>query len=105
MEYQAYIVLSVIVYQEKDGRWTAKCPDLGTSTFGNTIDEAEKEIEEMINLHIQTLSDVGELENFLAERNIKIYKKELPREIPLNFQTIRNKLTKTREYPIPNLAH
>ena len=105
MEYQAYIVLSVIVYQEKDGRWTTKCPDLGTSTFGDTIDEAEKEIEEMINLHIQTLADVGELENFLAERNIKIYKKELPREIPLNFQTIRNKLTKTREYPIPNLDH
>jgi len=38
---RAYIKLSVIFHKEDDGRWTAECKELGTASFGNTIEEAQ----------------------------------------------------------------
>jgi len=105
MQYESYIILAIYIYQEKDERWTAECPDLGTATFGDTIEEVDEEIEEMIKLHIQTLADVGELEKYLSEKNIKIYKKRLPQKIPLPFSAFRDRLTKLREYQLPDPVH
>jgi len=67
-----YIVLTVFFKQDEDV-WTAKCQELGTATFGDTFEEAKLNIEEAIKVHLSTLEDVGEIDRFFRENNIKIY--------------------------------
>ena len=69
-----YLLLTIIFQEEDDGRWTAECKELDTASFGNTIEGSRQNIEEAICLHLNTLKDVGELDRFLKENNIKISK-------------------------------
>ena len=68
----AYIVLTII-FKPEDEIWTAECQELGTATFGDTLEEAKNNIEEAISLHLDTLKDVGERTRFFEEHNIKIH--------------------------------
>lgn len=67
-----YVHLSV-VFAAEGHRWTAECQDLGTATFGATLEEAEDRIVEAIALHLTTLDEEGELERFCSEQGIRIY--------------------------------
>ncbi len=67
-----YIVVT-FKFKKENKNWTAYCEELGTATFAETLDEAKEKIKEAVLLHLNTLEDVGERENFFAENNIKIY--------------------------------
>lgn len=64
-----YIVLTLKFRKEGD-KWTARCVELGTATFGSSLEEAEERIREAVTLHVNTLEDVGERERFFKEHNI-----------------------------------
>ena len=54
----------IIIEKEKaEGKkgyvYSAYCPTLGLSDFGNTIDEAIKRITSLIKFHIESLSGLG----------------------------------------------
>lgn len=67
-----FILLTAIIEPDEDSNcWTAKCLELGTAHFGNTPEEAQRNIKEAVKLHLETLKDVGELERFLKEHKIK----------------------------------
>jgi len=68
-----FIVLTVHFEQEQDGRWTAECKELGTATFGDTLEEANQSVREAIVLHLNGLEEVGERERFFKENNITVY--------------------------------
>ena len=65
-----YVVVTLI-FQKTGRRWTARCEELGTATFGRSLPEADKKIKEAVLLHINTLEDVGERERFFRENNIQ----------------------------------
>jgi predicted RNase H-like HicB family nuclease len=72
MRAKGYIALTYQFY--KDGRrWVGVCKELGTSTFSRSLPEVEKQLEEAVCLHLNTLEDVGERERFFQENNIKLY--------------------------------
>ena len=79
-----YIILTIIFNKEKDGKWTARCKELGTSTFANTFDEVHEDMREAVTLHLNTLEDVGERKRFFKERGIKLYTSKPPRSIPVD---------------------
>ena len=60
-------------FRKEGNRWTALCIELGTATFGRSINEAEERIKEAVLLHLNTLEDVGECERFLKERGVTFY--------------------------------
>ncbi len=64
-------MLNVKFKREGRSKWTAECVELGTATFGRTIEEAKKHMEEAIPLHIKTLEDVGEKERFFKEHHVE----------------------------------
>lgn len=74
-----YVVLTLKFRKEGD-KWTARCVELGTATFGLTLEEAEERIREAVILHLNTLEDVGERERFLKEHNIA-YHAHRPRSV------------------------
>jgi predicted RNase H-like HicB family nuclease len=70
-----FIVLTIEYRRhEKEGYWTARCPELTTSCFGDTFEEAREAILEGIELHLNTLEDVGERARFFKERGIKFHR-------------------------------
>lgn len=74
MKELGYIQLTMTFYQEKDGRWIGTCIELGTSEYGNTFDEAENNLNEAVELHLNTLEELGERKRFFKENKIKILK-------------------------------
>ena len=72
MSETGYIVLTY-KFLRLDRRWTAHCEELGTATFGRSLPEAEKKLDEAVLLHVSTLEDVGELGRFFKEHNIEFH--------------------------------
>ena len=72
MKALGFVILTV-EYRQEGGSWTARCPQLGTSMFGDTFEEAQEAIREAIHLHLNGLEEVGERERFFKEHNIKLY--------------------------------
>lgn len=68
----SYIILTVL-FQKEGERWTAECRELGTATYGDTVEEAKEAIHEAITLHLNTLEDLGECERFLQENGVEIH--------------------------------
>ncbi len=83
-----YIALSLSFYQE-EGRWLARCEELGTSTYGDSLPEAEANLKEAVLLHLNTLEDVGERERFLKENKIPLHDKR-PKKISFTYKDLSN---------------
>jgi len=67
-----FIVLTLVFEQEGDV-WTGLCKELGTAAFGDSIEEAKEVLRDLVELHLNSLEDVGECENFLKERHVKVF--------------------------------
>lgn len=67
-----YVVLTC-EYRKEGRKWVGTCQELGTSTFGRKLDEARCRLEEAVELHLETLEQVGERERFFREHQIPVY--------------------------------
>ena len=48
----------VVIQRDEDGRFNASCPELeGCYSFGNTVEEAKKNITEAIELYLQDIPE------------------------------------------------
>jgi len=79
-----YVILTFI-FKKEGRRWVASCKELGTSTYGHTVQEAIKKIHEAVTLHLNTLEKIGERARFFRKNKIKIYtsKPQKDKAIPL----------------------
>ena len=87
---ERYILLTLLFRREGDV-WTAECKELGTASFGDTLEEAIESIKDMVKLHLDALEDVGERERFLRENHVTVYDgkpKESSASIELPFGVI-----------------
>lgn len=67
-----YVVLT-LKFRQEGGQWLAYCEETGTSTYADTMEEAQEHIREAVILHLQTLEDVGECKRFFRENNITLH--------------------------------
>ena len=72
MKKKGYIVVT-LKFRKEGKKWTALCEELGTATFGRSIQEAQRKIGDLVLLHLNTLDDVGEIKKFFREHNIAFY--------------------------------
>ena len=63
-------------YRQEDGQWLGECVDLGTATFADSFEEIQRELNEAILLHLQTLEETGARAAFFKEHGIKMYRAE-----------------------------
>ena len=75
-----YVVLTY-KFRRVNRRWTAYCEELGTATFGRSLPEAEKKLDEAVLLHMNALEEVGEREHFFKEHNIECHHTEPKKDI------------------------
>lgn len=73
LNHTAFIEITIIFQPEGD-KWTAECRELGTAAFGDTLDEAREAIEDLVQLHLDTLEKLGECNRFLRESGVKVHR-------------------------------
>ena len=92
------VVLTCVV--EKEGtQFVSYCEELGTSSCGDTIEEAFENIEEAIEVHLDALDEVGELGRVFRERAIEV--QQLPLSEPIPRVIPMGKLVKAIRRQIP----
>ena len=53
-------------------QWTGTCLELGTSTFGDTLDEAKKELQEAVTLQLDEMERLGFIADYLEENRVPV---------------------------------
>ncbi len=64
------MMLTVVVVVE-GSQFVSRCLELGTTSCGDTLEEAIANIEEAVELHLEALQETGELERLLREDRVK----------------------------------
>ena len=59
---------------KKRGIWEGVCLELGTATFGDTMEETLAELREMITLDLNGLERIGERERFFKKNGITLHR-------------------------------
>lgn len=80
MHKTGYVVLTFKFHKEGK-RWTAYCEELGTATFGRSLPEADKRLNEAVLLHLNTLEEVGERERFFKEHDIQLHRTKPKKDV------------------------
>lgn len=66
-----YIDVTTVVEREGN-QFVSVCPELGTSSCGDTVQEALDNLREAIEVHLNGLEEVGERERIFEERGIRV---------------------------------
>lgn len=98
-----YIVVT-FEFRREGRRWVAYCEELGTATFGRSIPEAEKKLEEAVLLHLNTLEDVGERTRFFKEHSIKFHHGKPIKDVKIRAPIRRETFYRPHIQPIPALV-
>ncbi|MBI1319602.1 MAG: hypothetical protein GC168_11745 [Candidatus Hydrogenedens sp.] len=61
-----YIQLTLLIDKEEGG-YAARCKELGTTSCGDSVEEAADNLRDAIVLHLNTLEELGEREAFFRE--------------------------------------
>lgn len=77
---QLLVIVNLRFYRDKNNKWIGECLELGTTSFGDTIEEAKESLIDLIELHLNTLEELGEKKRFFKKHNIKTFK-EKPKSI------------------------
>lgn len=67
------IVTSVTLtfrFKQEGPYWVGVCSELGTSAYGHTLSEAERELGEAIELQLNEIERLGFLEEYLRHHNV-----------------------------------
>ena len=96
---EGWAVVLTCVAEKEGNQFVSYCEELGTSSCGDTIEEAFENIEEAVEVHLDALDEAGELGRVFRERAIEVHQLPLsqpvPRAIPVG------KLVKTIQRQIP----
>jgi predicted RNase H-like HicB family nuclease len=56
----------------EDDQYSAFCIELDLATCGDTLDEAQKNILEAVDVHLATLAEIGDLKRFLKDKGVQV---------------------------------
>ncbi len=83
---QGVIILTGMVKAEGN-QFVSTCQELGTSSCGDSVEEAFANLEEAIEVHLAALEEIGERDRVFQERGISILDATVDtsdhREIPI----------------------
>lgn len=82
---EGYIVLNVVVTKE-GGQYCSWCPDLDIASCGDSPEEAIENLNDAIELYLDTLEEENERERVFRERGIKVVSADEP-VVPTSFVT------------------
>ena len=83
-----YVVLTFQFEKREDNqRWLAQCLELGTATDAETLEQAQTELIDLVELHLNALEEHHERDKFFQENNIPMYVLPPPRPVTIQIPT------------------
>ena len=99
---KAYITLTYEYHKEED-IWVGICKETGTATSHKSRKELEKQLNELVLLHLNCLEKLGERERFFKENNIKLHGTK-PIAETIKLPVPDNVFIQTKIHQLPALA-
>ena len=65
------IILTADLKQERT-KWLAECLELGTATYGETLDEARNDLLEAVTLQLNEVQQMGFIEDYLVDHGVPV---------------------------------
>ncbi|TAK20746.1 MAG: hypothetical protein EPO26_17130 [Chloroflexota bacterium] len=62
--------MTIAVSREAKRRWVSRCEELNIASCGSTIDEAMRNVEDAIEVYMETLDEAGEADHVLAMKEL-----------------------------------
>jgi hypothetical protein len=97
-----YITLTH-AYHKEDGVWVGICKETGTATSAKSRRQVEKELKEMVTLHLNCLEQVDEKVRFFEENHIKIHEMK-PKKETTKSPNPDDEFIQTKIYQLPGWA-
>lgn len=60
------LILTIVVRKEQ-GRYSSWCPELDVASQGDTVEEARQNLQEAVELHVDTMVENGDLNELLEK--------------------------------------
>jgi len=70
------IAFSAVYTAEPEGGYSALCPEIGVASQGETIEEAEADLGEAVELYLESAKELGILKRVLEEAGVDIRRTE-----------------------------
>jgi predicted RNase H-like HicB family nuclease len=67
-----HVVLTLVVHKE-DSQYVSRCSELGTTSCGDTVDEAFRNIREATLLYLNAIEEAGERERVFRQKGIQVF--------------------------------
>ena len=80
--FSGYVTLT-LSFEQEGSEWVGVCLELGTSTFADTLEECQVELEDLVTDHLDVLEEVGERERLFQEWGIDVHTDEVPGEFTM----------------------
>lgn len=80
MASKKFVVLT-LTFRQENNLWVGQCKELGTSTFGRSLQRTHDELLELSAEHLKTLEQLGERAHFFKKHGIPLYTQTPPAEI------------------------
>lgn len=64
------LILTCVVKREQRGGYSALCPELDVASRGDTLEEAQKNLQEAVTGHLQTARQEGLLDDILQRLGV-----------------------------------
>lgn len=95
-------VILTLEFRQEGPYWLGRCRELSTSTYAKRFSQVRKELAEMVELHLNTLEQVGERERFFKEHNIRFYTDQelAPKEVDGCLPTEGDTLLSAERFPV-----
>ena len=98
------MIFVTAIVEHEDDQFVSHCRELGTTSCGDTVDEAFNALREAITVHLEDLADMGELHQFLRERNVNIVIAPDQHLHELNLPVPLETILSIFQHPLPALA-
>ncbi len=103
VEKAGFIVLTFKFRKRRQG-WSGYCEELGTAVDGKTIQETRDLLEEFVQLHLNSLEDINERENFFREHNIRLHPARPRGKVHLSVSVNEETFTSPHIYELSKVA-
>lgn len=98
METKGFVVLT-LDFRKEDDVWLGRCKELGTSTFADTLEEVNKELQDLIVLHLNGLGQAGEINRFFSEHGIEYHTMPV-RSVQSEISLDQDEFIQVRSFPL-----
>ena len=97
---KGFVVLT-LAFRREGTMWLGRCVELSTSTYARTLEQAKRELVEMVECHLNTLEEVGERERFLHEHEIEFHtRKQAAAEVRPSLTLDGKSYVQARQFPV-----